>query len=177
MLVHIPQLDALLEPYAATMGRDAAGYRNHAYRVVNLSWSLRRGDEAAFERLVIAAAFHDLGLWTAGSLDYLGPSRALARAQLQAAGLEDRQDEIDRMIENHHLVRAYAPNLNDPVESFRRADWADLSGGVLSLGLDRELLRCVRISFPSLGFHCGLARRVLRRVLTNPRNPLPMLRF
>ncbi|WP_239990656.1 MULTISPECIES: hypothetical protein [unclassified Pseudomonas] len=28
----------------------------------------------------IAAAFHDLGIWTHGTLDYLAPSRMLARA-------------------------------------------------------------------------------------------------
>lgn len=176
MLVHIPLLDALLAPHAAALGRDMAGYRNHVYRVVNLGWSAGGGDADAFERLVIAGVFHDLGLWTTGSFDYLAPSRALARAHLQACACEAWSDEVDAMIANHHRLRRCAIANDDPVERFRRADWADVSGGLLRAGFDRSLLACVRRTFPSHGFHCGLARRALRHALKHPLDPLPMLR-
>lgn len=174
MLVHIPQLDALLDRHAAALGREAAGYRNHAYRVVNLAW-VAGGDEAAFERLVIAAVFHDLGMWTARTFDYIAPSRALARAHLQAVGCEVWCEEVDAMIAQHHCIRAVGAR-DAPVERFRRADWADVSCGLLRNDLDAGLVACVRATFPSRGFHCALARRVLRRTLTHPFDPLPMLR-
>lgn len=177
MLVHIPLLDALLEPHADALGADAAGYRNHAYRVVNLGWSLGGGDDEALQRLVIAAAFHDLGMWTAHTFDYIAPSRVLARNHLHASGRDAWIDEVDAMIANHHRVRRCSPDGNDAVERFRRADWADVSCGLLQQGLDPALLACVRNTFPSRGFHCGLARRTLRRALTHPFDPLPMLRW
>jgi hypothetical protein len=176
VLVHIPLLEALLEPHAAALGRDAAGYRNHAYRVVNLAWSLGGGDEAALQRLVTAAAFHDLGIWSAGTLDYIDPSRALALAQLRSDGHQAWSHEVDAMIANHHRLSRCAARADDPVERFRRADWADVSGGLLRRGFDKALVACLRETFPSKGFHCGIARRVLWHALRHPLNPLPMLR-
>jgi hypothetical protein len=176
VLVHIPLLEELLEPYADVLGRDVQGYRNHAYRVINLAWSQGGGDEAALQRLVIAAAYHDLGIWSAGTLDYIDPSRALARAQLQASGREAWSCEVDAMIANHHRLSRCAQRADDPVERFRRADWADVSAGVLRRGFDAELLACLRETFPSSGFHCRLVRRLLGHALRHPLNPLPMLR-
>lgn len=177
MLIHIPMLDALLEPYAAALGKDAAGYRNHAYRVVNLGWSLGGGDDAAFQRLVIAAAFHDLGIWSANTFDYIGPSRELARRHLSHIERDVWGEDIDQMIDNHHRVRRFATDSTNAVERFRRADWADLGCGLFDGGFDQAVLACVRKAFPSRGFHCGLVRRTLRRAITHPFDPLPMLRW
>ena len=177
MLIHIPLLDALLAPHAAALGRDAAGYRNHAYRVVNLGWSAGGGDDDAFRRLVIAAAFHDLGIWSARSFDYIAPSRALAGAHLQQIERAAWSDAVDRMIDNHHRVRRISMDHHDEAERFRRADWADVSCGLLHGGFDADLLGSLRRTFPSHGFHCGLARRALWRALTHPLDPLPMLRW
>jgi hypothetical protein len=177
VLVHIPLLDALLAPHVTALGRDAAGYRNHTYRVVNLGWSAGGGDEAAFQRLVIAAAFHDLGIWSARSFDYIAPSRALARAHLKTIEREPWIDAVDRMIDNHHRVRRISMDRDEEGERFRRADWADVSCGLLQGGFDADLLDCVRRTFPSHGFHCGLARRALCRAFTHPFDPLPMLRW
>ena len=70
----ISTLDAILGD-SAVLGRDATPYRNNALRVANLYFiqspsSARRG----FEKIAIAAAFHDLGFWTNHSFDCLAPS-------------------------------------------------------------------------------------------------------
>ncbi len=46
----------------------------------------------------VAAVFHDLGIWTNGTFDYLAPSIALARDYLVASAREDWTDEIEEMI-------------------------------------------------------------------------------
>lgn len=176
MLVHIPLLEELLQPHMSTLGHDAVGYRNHVYRVVNLAWSLGGGDDAALQRLVIAAAFHDLGIWSAGTVDYLEPSRALALAQLRSSGREAWSVEVDAMIANHHRLSRYSECADNPVERFRRADWCDVSAGLLRREFDRGLVTCLRATFPSRGFHCTIARRVLWHALLHPLDPLPMLR-
>ena len=82
MLTALPTLDALLAAHTGSLGEDATGYRHHAYRVANFYWQLAPGDADALEKLNIAVAFHDLAIWTAGTFDYLPPSRQLARAHL-----------------------------------------------------------------------------------------------
>jgi HD superfamily phosphodiesterase len=48
-------------------------YKNHAYRVANLCVAFSSGDGAQLEKIATAAAFHDLGIWTNHTFDYLGP--------------------------------------------------------------------------------------------------------
>jgi hypothetical protein len=47
-----------------TSGGDATAYRNHTYRVANLCVALTGGDRAQLEKIAIAAACHDLGIWS-----------------------------------------------------------------------------------------------------------------
>ena len=86
-------IDALLDPHRADLGSDYDGYRNHALRVALFAQALL-GDPAWDEKIVIAAAFHDLGIWTAHTWDYLAPSAALARDHLAVAGLMAWSDDI-----------------------------------------------------------------------------------
>jgi hypothetical protein len=74
----------VLETHAAALGGDFKAYRNHAYRVVNLCVALSSGHQV--EKIAIAAAFHDLGIWTDGTFDYLQPSVKLASDYLTHSG-------------------------------------------------------------------------------------------
>ncbi len=78
LLTEIPTLDELLHAHAAELGPDFAAYRNHTYRVVNLCAALSSHDTGQLQKMAIAAAFHDLGIWTDGTFDYLHPSIRLA---------------------------------------------------------------------------------------------------
>jgi len=69
MLTAVAILDELLDAHAAALGRDFTGYRNHAYRVVNLCVTQSSGDPEQLEKSAIVAAFHDLGIWTDGTFD------------------------------------------------------------------------------------------------------------
>ena len=56
------------------------------------------------EKVAIAAAFHDLGIWTDRTFDYLTPSAALARAYLAGSGRSEWIPEITETIFSHHKV-------------------------------------------------------------------------
>lgn len=177
MLIALPTLDALLTAHATSLGGDATAYRHHAYRVANFYWLLAPGDALALEKLSIAVAFHDLGIWTAGTFDYLPPSRQLARAHLHATGHADWCDEVDAMIDAHHRIRELPPGTRASVEVFRRADWIDVSRGMRRFGLPRDVVREVIAAFPNAGFHRRLAMLTLQRLRRHPLDPLPMMRW
>jgi len=172
-----PEVDAVLEPFATALQNDFLGYRNHIHRVLNHCLALA-GEGAELPRAVLLAApFHDLGIWTAKTFDYLEPSVALAMAHLQRLGLEHEGPQVRAVITQHHKLRPYRGPFANTVELYRRADWVDVSLGVLRFGLPREHLRAVRAAFPDAGFHWCLATLTARQFLRTPLNPLPMLRW
>jgi hypothetical protein len=177
MLTALPTLDAVLDTHASQLGDDATGYRHHAYRVANFYWRLLPGSAEMLEKLSIAVAFHDLGIWTARTFDYLPPSRELAREHLHAIGRTAWQQDVDAMIDHHHKLRRMPPETHASVETFRRADWIDVSNGVLRFGLAGEVVREVRATFPDAGFHRRLLRLSLQRLWRHPCSPLPMMRW
>ena len=177
MLTALPTLDALLAAHAVQLGDDAMGYRHHAYRVANFYWQLSPGDAEMLEKLSIAVAFHDLGIWTARTFDYLPPSRVLARDHLRTIGRPEWRTDVDAMIDHHHRIHRMPPSTQASVETFRRADWIDVSNGVLRFGLPRAVVREVRRTFPDAGFHRRLLQLTLRRFRRHPLSPLPMMRW
>ena len=177
LLTEIPDLDAVLRAHASELGGDFTGYRNHAYRVVNLCTALRPADGEASRKLAIAAAFHDLGIWTDRTFDYLGPSVDLSCAHLAALDKREWQPEVSRMILEHHRITRYREQPDSLVEPFRQADWIDVSHGLFSFGLPRKVITQVFSTWPDAGFHRKLVQLSLRRLRTNPGNPLPMLKW
>ena len=177
LLERIATLDAVLENHAAALGADFIGYRNHAYRVVNLCLALQPAGESAVEKVALAAAFHDLGIWTAGTFDYLAPSVDLACRHLDGSGSTDWQSDIAGMIREHHKLRRYRGTGAEMIEPFRRADWIDVSRGVLSFGLPRTLLREIFARWPNAGFHKRLLKLTLREARAHPSRPIPVLKW
>lgn len=177
LLERIDTLDRVLERHAAELGDDFTGYRNHAYRVANRCMALRPADDAALEKVAIAAAFHDLGIWSAHTFDYLAPSATLACEHLACAGHADWQDDVARMIHEHHKIRRYAGPGAEFAEPFRRADWIDVSRGVLSFGLARQQLRAIFARWPNAGFHRTLVRLTPREARVHPLRPLPVIKW
>jgi hypothetical protein len=181
LLTEIATLDELLDVHAAELGNDWTAYRNHTYRVVNLCVVLSSGNPAGdsepLQKFAIAAAFHDLGIWTDGTFDYLQPSIRLADAHLTRSGRAEWTPEITAMILEHHKISAYPGNPHWLVEPFRRADWIDVTRGLRTFGLPRSLLREIFRTWPSAGFHKRLIQLELKRLRTHPWNPLPMVRL
>lgn len=172
----LPAVDAVLETHVSALGADRLGYRNHVYRVVNFAAALSQPTDEGIEKLSIAAAFHDLGIWTAGTFDYLAPSTELALAHLEHTGRAAWRSEIAAMIEVHHKVTAWQGRSDWLVEPFRRADWIDVTLGLRHFGIGRELVSAVRAAWPDAGFHWRLVTLAARRLATHPLRPLPMLR-
>lgn len=177
LLTEIPTLDGLLQAHAAELGDDFRAYRNHTYRVANLCVALSSGDSAQLEKIATAAAFHDIGIWTDRTFDYLQPSVGLACAHLTRSGKEEWSSEITEMILEHHKISPYRGHGHWLVESFRRADWVDVSKGLITFGLPRKLLKAIFATWPSAGFHQRLIQLGLNRLRANPWNPLPMVKL
>lgn len=81
-------LDSILETYRPVIDRDYQGYRNHCVKVYLYSVRVmpRPADSegaAVLRKLAIALAFHDIGLWTARTIDYLDPSITVAMEYLE----------------------------------------------------------------------------------------------
>jgi len=176
MLTAIAVLDELLEAHSGALGADFTGYRNHAYRVANLCLA-QTSDASSLERIAIAAAFHDMGIWTDGTLYYLAPSVTMAEQYLSHTGRSEWTAEISAMIREHHKISPYRDDPHWLVEPFRRADWIDVSRGLISFGVPRRLLREVFAAWPSAGFHARLVQLELARLRSHPLNPLPMMKL
>jgi predicted metal-dependent HD superfamily phosphohydrolase len=178
ILERVTLLDELFAEGAEVIGADLHAYRNHAYRVFNLTRAfVERPDASTNERIAIAAYFHDVGIWTDHTFDYLAPSTARALAWLTRTGRDGFSGEVSRMISEHHKLTPYHEPDGEIVEAFRRADWIDVTLGARRFGVDRAFVKEVRATFPNLGFHRRLVQLGLRRCRTHPLSPLPMLRF
>jgi hypothetical protein len=177
VLTQIGRLDAILDRYAAVIGADIEAYRNHAYRVANLCAASAPRSPDMVEKIAVASAFHDLGIWTDRTFDYLEPSVRLAREYLIVEGRGDWVPEVTAAIREHHRITR-GDGVHGPlVEPFRRADWIDVSGGLLAFGSTRTLFRAAVARWPRAGFHRLLARLELRQLRTHPWHPLPMLKL
>lgn len=172
---NILSIQELLVPYREKLGEDYDAYLNHCIRVSHFCMAFDKRP-LSVEKINIAAAFHDLGIWTNSTLDYLGPSEELACAYLRSIGKDNWMPEIVSMIENHHKITSFSGNATWLTEIFRKADWIDVSLGVLKFGLSGRLIREVR-NTPNVGFHKKLTTLILKRFITHPFNPLPMFRI
>ncbi|HEV7608226.1 MAG TPA: hypothetical protein VGO61_12865 [Steroidobacteraceae bacterium] len=176
LLERIDPLDRVLEKHAVELGGDFEAYRNHTYRLVNFCVALEPCADVTLEKVALAAAFHDLGIWTAHTFDYLAPSIELACEHLTCAGHGDWRDTVAGMIREHHKIRRFrgGPTL---IEPFRRADWIDVSLGALSFGLPRAHIGEIRAKWPNAGFHRRLAQLTFQRWRTHPLSPIPVLKW
>ena len=173
----IALVDEILAPWRERIGRDFDGYRNHAQRVARFCGALSVAAPDTQRKIAIAAAFHDLGIWSAGTMDYLPPSAALATEYLRARGLDAWTPEVERMIAMHHRARACGAPGDELVEALRKADLVDLTVGFVPFGLDRALVATVKDEFPNAGFHRCLARLLGGWFRDHPLSVPPFLRW
>jgi hypothetical protein len=175
VLTHIDEVEQLITRWAEALGDNRAAYKNHIYRVINLCALQRELSEAELRQVVIAACFHDVAIWLDDTFDYLAPSRVHAQRYLEQQGLEEWGDLICSMIEQHHKITPYKAHAM--VETFRRADWVDVTLGILRFGLSAADVLAIREAFPNANFHRFLLRRSGCELLSRPWNPLPMMRW
>jgi hypothetical protein len=171
------QLDALLEPWRTLIGVDFEGYRNHCRRMVTFCLALRECSAEEEHKIAIAACFHDIGIWTAGTLDYLPPSVPPAVDYLRSINAESWGEEISLMITEHHKLSAYEVERFPLVEAFRKADLVDFSLGLVKFGLPGGFVREIKQQYPNAGFHRMLVRRAAAWFVRHPLNPAPMMKW
>ena len=167
-------IDELLEKFRPVILDDYERYRNHVYRVIS-NCLLLDSDVANHEKYAIAAAFHDIGIWTDQTFDYLQPSEHQANLYLTDIGKKEWIEEITSMIHWHHKFTSFQGKHQKTVDTFRKADWIDISLGLISFG-QKENFSDARRKFPNLGFHLFLLKQTSKRFLKHPLSPLPMLR-
>jgi HD domain len=177
LVTSLPTINEVLESHASELGHDLNGYRNHVYRVVNLCLAIVGDRPIELEKIAVAAVFHDLGIWTDHTFDYIAPSVAIAREYLTTRGMADWIPEIEAVIVNHHKVTTSPGNPPLLVESFRRADWIDVTWGLRRFGLRRTFIAAVATRWPDAGFHRRLVELTIDRWWKHPLNPLPMVKW
>ena len=173
--MNLSLVDDILAPFSSNPAVD--GYKNHVLRVINFCNELVDLNEIETEKITIAACFHDLGIYTGNTFDYLPPSIDLARSYLQRTGRKDWSDEIASVIDQHHRVRALKGSDCRLAEVFRKADLVDFSLGIVKCGLSRSTVSAVRAQFPNQGFHKNLVRVATSWIVRHPFRPVPVLKW
>lgn len=179
---HLPTLDILLHQWRSQLGKDHEAYRNHVYRVVNhcLCYASTHNltlSQIDIEKIAIAGAFHDIGIWLDNTFDYLGPSEQRANNYLVREGKSHWVNPIIRMISEHHKLTQCDAEEHSFAEMFRQADWIDVSMGMITFALPRSQVRLIRKAFPYVGFHKRLIQLSLANSLKSPLKPLPMFKW
>ncbi len=181
ILRDVPLIDELLEARKKLFGGDEnvyAGYRNHAYRMVNLARRWAPATPERDEKLAICGVFHDLGAWPDDNLDYLDPSADLADAYLDQTGRGAWKSEMRMMITWHHKITAYRGESREWVEPIRRADWCDVSFTLLRYGLPKGFVDELRRAFPLGAFYPAHVCKVTAKwMIRHPLNPTPIMRW
>lgn len=173
----IALLDTILSEWRGAIGDDFAGYRNHVYRVVHFCLALHPCTGDARDQIIVSACFHDLGIWSDRTVDYLPPSMARATEHLRTRQLAHWIPDVQAMIEFHHQITAHRDPVRPVIEHFRQADLIDLSLGIVRCGLSKRYVRDVRTAFPNAGFHQRLVRLAIDGFASRPLNPLPFFKW
>jgi len=168
-------IEELLLPFKTVIGGDYERYRNHVYRVF-LNCLLLDDDKNNEEKYAIAAVFHDIGIWTDHTFDYLAPSIEKVKTYLLENNKQQLTEEISLMIYWHHKISGYHGEFEKTTGTFRKADWIDVSLGLLSFGADRQMIKENKRKLPNKGFHLFLIKQTLKNFLKHPLNPVPVFK-
>lgn len=172
-----PIADEILANFKGVIKNDFSAYRNHVTRMLNFCHYLMPNitDEQS-KKLQIAAAFHDIALWTHDRVDYLVPSYQDCHQYLEKHELDKWKQEIQIIIDMHHLLFEYKGPYAELAEVFRKADLIDFSLGLVKNKVDKNFIKQVKKALPNEGFHKVLMRFTFVQLTRNPLNPLPMMR-
>lgn len=173
----IPLVDEILDQWKGTIGDDFVGYKNHVYRMIHFCLYLKECTDEEKEKIYIAGAFHDIGIWTNNTVDYLPPSVELAQNYLQKNNKEEWSEEITLIIDLHHKLRKCDIPEYPLVELFRQGDLVDFSLGMASCGVPKSFINDVKSAFPNAGFHKMLLKIATIWFFKHPLNPAPMMKW
>ncbi|UJB21447.1 MULTISPECIES: hypothetical protein [Lysobacter] len=173
IVTRYPLVDDLLSTYSEEISHDFPGYSNHVYRLLNFFAALTRSHGRLTDAALIAAVFHDIGIWTASTFDYLQPSTAQAKRHMLATRADTIDSEVTTLIANHHKIRAYEGAFADSAQPLKQADLIDVSLGMLRHGLPRSYVsgeKCISQRRLSSSSHWAGANAVHARAATTVSN-------
>jgi len=173
----IPLLEDILKDWKEIIGTEYQGYKNHVYRMVHFCLALKDCNKEEREKIIIAGAFHDIGIWVEDTVDYIPPSIPPAMSYLKNRNLEAWSNEIELMITEHHKIREYKDESYPLVELFRKADLVDFSFGLFKFGIPKSDIKAVKAKFPNSGFHKNLGKRAAKWFIKHPLKPAPMMKW
>jgi putative nucleotidyltransferase with HDIG domain len=161
-----------LDALRAATGRVEGPMERHCLRVRHVAAELARHRAWAIdgEIITVAAILHDIGLYPSASRGgvYTADGAELAREMLPAHSWStDRIRRCADAIDRHHELRTQLARGGE-VEALRLADLVDLSGGLLTFGLDRGWLRDLNQTVPRQGLIAELTRELARAVRQRP---------
>ena len=134
-------------------------------------------DESPSHKSIIAIAlvYHDIGLWTNGTLNYLEPSCKLAKRDMKKLKMSPVDiNLVQDIIYWHHKLTDIesdaatadtdaSPSLsyaklvaikNDKIiNAVRKADLIDFSYGLIKFGMPKEYIQLAQKKIPEAGFH------------------------
>jgi len=174
---HNVLIESILEKWKARIGVDFPGYRGHVYRVFNFCLALHECTSEDREKLAIAVCFHDIGLWSAQTVDYIPPSLSELKQYLIENGKDEWIEEVSLMVELHHKVTKSNYPQYPLVELFRKGDLVDFSKGILRSGLPRKYIKEVKLKIPNNGFHRFLLNGAKQWFLEHPLRPPPFMKW
>lgn len=177
IITEITLVEEIIGNHRHHMGDQYLPYKNHVYRVLNFCFMFHQPTDEESDKLAIASAFHDLGLWPGDQIDYIDPSIRLAQEYLYSTNRGDWIDEISAMIEYHHRFRKCPKDFPYLVEIMRKGDWVDATKGFRRFGLSKDEVRRVQQAIDNLGFHDNLIRIAVKEFWKRPFNPLPMMKW
>jgi hypothetical protein len=128
------------------------------------------------ERFVsaILIPFHDVGIWTSKSMDYLEPSIKEAQRYIQEHNIDISLDLAANFIGDHHKL---SKTQNELSEKLRKADLVDLSYGLIRFGIPRSRIKEIRKRYPYKGFQGMIFKKVLKHAIRHLNHPFPMLKM
>lgn len=168
-------IEILMQPFRDIIGKDYNRYLNHVCRVYQNCLLLDNNSNNEV-KYAITAVFHDIGIWTKHTIDYLDPSIEEAKVYLKENGYENWIEEISLMIFWHHKMSSYHGKFENTIENFRKADWIDVSLGLLTYGINHDEISSSKKRFPNLGFHLFLIKKIFKNFIRHPLDPLPMFK-
>lgn len=172
-----PLIDGLLSDWETALGNSYMRYRNHVYRVFNYALFFDGYQPKHTEAIAVAAVFHDIGIWSANTFDYLAPSIDELHEYISSQSPGVDFEQVAQMIRLHHKVTPIKDPEAKLAEHFRQADMVDVSKGIIRFGMSSHNFQLVRDTFPYYGFHGMLARMTLAHTLRHPFRPLPMFKW
>ena len=170
-------IEGILAVWKDRIADDYLGYRGHVYRMFNFCLALHPCTEEEREKLAIAACFHDIGLWSDHTVDYIPPSVAQVKSYLSNTGQQTWSEEIGLMVEMHNKIRAYRDNRYPLVELFRKGDLVDFSLGFFTFGIPRSYIKNVKKTIPNNGFHKFLMQGAREWFFKHPFSLPPFMRW